>query len=88
MFGGTMTAADQTAILFSEIELCEQRFPDFRSQAASHLVRIRATPRFKEVAQSPEYLKVLPEAKAFVQERHKPQDLPALCRNTLDRVKR
>jgi hypothetical protein len=86
-YGGTMSAADHAAVMFSAIELCEQRMPDFRSQAASHVARIRATPGFQELARSPEYNKVLPEARVFVRERYKPEDLPALCRDMLDRVK-
>ena len=82
-FGGMQTAADHMAVLLSQAELCEQRIPEFSSDAASSLARVRVMPTTQEVVSSAEYTEVLPQARAFVEEYYQSGSITDLCRNAL-----
>jgi hypothetical protein len=86
-FGGNLSAVEATAIFVAEIKYCELNSPEFNTQATTHLQRMRADARYKEMERHPDFTKLAPDALALVKERNQGAVVATVCRNTLQRLK-
>ena len=79
-----LTAVELTAIFMAGVKDCEDKVPEFKSQASKSITQFKNHPKYKEIERSPEFKKLAVEASDFVlDDRRRGNDIKNTCKNTL-----
>ena len=78
-----LTAEELTAIFMAEVRECEDKVPEFKSQASKLITQFKSLPKYKEIERSPNFKKLATEASDFVLDRYRGIDIKHACKNTL-----
>ena len=85
-FGADFTSTELVAIFMAEVAYCEAKAPEFKKQAAMPLAKLRATKKFQDISNSPNFAKLSIEASELVSKRHADSGAGS-CMNKLESVR-
>lgn len=81
--GRDLTSEELTAIFMAEVKDCEDKVPEFKTQASKFITQFKNQPKYKEIERSPNFKKLATEASDFVLDRRRGSDIKNTCKNTL-----
>ena len=84
--GGEYFSSLLVAIFMAEVAYCEAKAPEFKKQAAMPLAKLRATKKFQDISNSPNFAKLSIEASELVSKRHADSGAGS-CMNKLESVR-
>lgn len=82
-----LTAVELTAIFRAEVRWCENKSPEFKKQAGELIAKFESNPKYEKVARDQNFIKLKPEADAFVFDLRNGSDIKHTCDRELDRLK-